>query len=106
MEPTMESVTESSLLAGEKNYLVIEQPVVDYAMEVLGQMGDDESDVESLCEVVTLLEQVDSFKAEFLAKNGLKLLLQAYERHKEDIPFTVFGAPLCGLLPGGAGGVR
>lgn len=83
----------------EEDYLVIEQSVVEYAVNILNQMGDDESDVTNMCEIMTLLGQVPDFRQEFVSKGGLQTLFETYRRHKEDIPFAVFGTPLLRLLP-------
>jgi hypothetical protein len=63
-------------------------------------MGDDESDVTNMCEIMTLLGQVPDFRQEFVSKGGLQTLFETYQCHKEDIPFVVFGTPLLRLLPG------
>ena len=78
----------------------MEESVVDYAVTILNQMGEDESAVTNMCEVMTLLGQVPDFKQEFVRKGGLKTLSDVYERHKDTIPFAVFGTPLLRLLPG------
>lgn len=78
----------------------MEKSVVNYAVTILNQMGDSESDVTTMCEVMTLLGRVPDYKQEFVRKGGLKTLSGVYERHKNTIPFAVFGTPLLRLLPG------
>ena len=73
---------------------------MDYAVAILNGMGDNDDDVTNMCEVMTLLGQNPDFKREFVRKGGLKTLSDVYNRHKDTIPFAVFGVPLLRLLPG------
>lgn len=80
--------------------ILIDISLVDYLITIISELNVNEDDCSKICVIIQLLAQVDEYKAEFVQKNGIAVLVKCFQEYDSEEQFSLFSSCLINLLSG------
>jgi hypothetical protein len=82
------------------DYITMNQPMDEYCLLVLRQVGGEPSALDQICDILMLVGQIREYRDGILEKGGFDILLNSYNTNENDEEFDRVGEAILALLPG------